>query len=165
MESKMKIKTKVIEDICCLSMILFAASCAKGFDDNERFSGGVTNAQLESPESITITTLTNSDGSESLKLSWPVVMGAGGYKVNAYNVNDPSNPVAQVTDSVVDGCTMAFVKQEDTNYLVTVQTVGNEKKTIRHLLQLQLYMKVKILPLMLIIQCSTSVKIKNRVLI
>lgn len=39
MESKMKIKTKVIEDICCLSMILFAASCAKGFDDNERFSG------------------------------------------------------------------------------------------------------------------------------
>ena len=127
MESKMKIKTKVIEDICCLSMILFAASCAKGFDDNERFSGGVTNAQLESPESITITTLTNSDGSESLKLSWPVVMGAGGYKVNAYNVNDPSNPVAQVTDSVVDGCTMAFVKQEDTNYLVTVQTVGNEK--------------------------------------
>ena len=114
MESKMKIKTKVIEDICCLSMILFAASCAKGFDDNERFSGGVTNAQLESPESITITTLTNSDGSESLKLSWPVVMGAGGYKVNAYNVNDPSNPVAQVTDSVVDGCTMAFVKQEDT---------------------------------------------------
>lgn len=43
----MKIKTKVIEDICCLSMILFAASCAKGFDDNERFSGGVTNAQLE----------------------------------------------------------------------------------------------------------------------
>ena len=30
-------------------MALFAVSCAQGFDDEETFSGGVTNSQVESP--------------------------------------------------------------------------------------------------------------------
>ena len=131
----MKIKTKVVGSIACLSMILFMGSCAgDGFDeetfsgdDNETFSGGVTNAQLESPENISFSTLTNADGSESLKLTWPVVMGAGGFKVNVYNMNDPVNPVAVIADSIVDGSSMVFPKLEDTNYQVTVQTMGNEK--------------------------------------
>ena len=86
----------------------------------------MTNAQLESPENISFSTLTNADGSESLKLTWPVVMGAGGFKVNVYNMNDPVNPVAVIADSIVDGSSMVFPKLEDTNYQVTVQTMGNE---------------------------------------
>lgn len=103
MKSKMKIKMKIAGKLWGLSAILLFVSCAKGFDDNETFSGGVTNAQLESPENISFSTLTNADGSESLKLTWPVVMGAGGFKVNVYNMNDPVNPVAVIADSIVDG--------------------------------------------------------------
>lgn len=78
------------------------------------FLEGVTNAQLESPEEINFATTTNADGSENLKLSWSVVMGAGGYKVNVHNMNDPVNPVAVVTDSIIDGSSMSFAKLEDT---------------------------------------------------
>jgi hypothetical protein len=126
MKSKMKIKKTVVGSFVCLSMIFSVGSCAGDGFDEETFSSGVTNTQLESPESISFSTLSNSDGSESLKLTWPVVLGAGGYNVNVYNVNDPGNPASVVKDSIVDGCTMAFVKQEDTNYLISVQTVGNE---------------------------------------
>ena len=49
MKSKMKIKMKIAGKLWGLSAILLFVSCAKGFDDNETFSGGVTNAQLESP--------------------------------------------------------------------------------------------------------------------
>lgn len=127
MNSKMKIKIKIVEKLCRLSMIFLVASCAKGVDDSETFSGGVTNAQLESPESISFSTLTNADGSEGLKLTWPVVMGAGGFKVNVYSMNDPANPTTVVTDSIVDGSSMVFPKMEDTNYRVSVQTMGNKK--------------------------------------
>ena len=127
MKSKMKIKMKIAGKLWGLSAILLFVSCAKGFDNNETFSGGVTNTQFESPENISFSTLTNADGSESLKLTWPVVMGAGGFKVNVYNMNDPVNPAAVVADSIVDGSSMVFPKLEDTNYQVTVQTMGNEK--------------------------------------
>lgn len=127
MKSRIKIKIKRAISLSCLLAIILVSSCAKGFDDKESFSGGVTNVQLESPEDISFATLTNPDGSESLKLTWPVVMGAGGYRVNVLNMNDPQNPLAVVTDSIVDGCSMTFIKLEDTNYHVSVQTVGNEK--------------------------------------
>lgn len=48
MKSKMKIKMKIAGKLWGLSAILLFVSCAKGFDDNETFSGGVTNTQLES---------------------------------------------------------------------------------------------------------------------
>lgn len=127
MKSKMKIKMKAVGGICCLSMVLFVGSCAgDGFDDKERFSGGVTNTQLESPEDIAFSTLNNSDGSESLKLTWPVIMGAGGYKVSVLNMNDPENPAKVVTDTIIDGSSMAFRKAEDTNYRISIQTLGNK---------------------------------------
>ncbi|WP_195532828.1 DUF4992 family lipoprotein [Bacteroides finegoldii] len=127
MKSKMKIKIKLVESLWLLAMALFIVSCAKGVDDSETFSGGVTNAQLESPEEINFATTTNADGSENLKLSWSVVMGAGGYKVNVHNMNDPVNPVAVVTDSIIDGSSMSFAKLEDTNYHISVLTLGNKK--------------------------------------
>ena len=42
MKSKMKIKMKIAGKLWGLSAILLFVSCAKGFDDNETFSGGVT---------------------------------------------------------------------------------------------------------------------------
>jgi hypothetical protein len=51
MKSKMmKIKTKVVGSIACLSMILFMGSCAGDGFDEETFSGGVTNTQLYNPQ-------------------------------------------------------------------------------------------------------------------
>ena len=41
---KMTLK-KLFGGIFAMSMALFAVSCAQGFDDEETFSGGVTNSQ------------------------------------------------------------------------------------------------------------------------
>ena len=124
----MKMNFKIVCGVCCLSAILLAASCADGIDDSERFSGGVTNAQLESPviDDAGFSTLLNPDGSESVKLTWPVVYGAGGFQCNVSIVDDPLNPIV-VVDSIVDGCSVAFPKQEDTKYEVSVKTLGNER--------------------------------------
>ncbi|WP_290091013.1 DUF4992 family lipoprotein, partial [uncultured Duncaniella sp.] len=70
---------KITKTLSASLMVLIMASCAQdGFDDKERFSGGVTNAQLESPQITpeSFSTLTNPDGSESVKVTWPVVMGS-----------------------------------------------------------------------------------------
>lgn len=125
----MKIKFRIVCSICCLSTILLAASCADGADDSERFSGGITNVQLESPkvDDSNFSTLVNPDGSESVKVTWPVVYGAGGYLCNVTIVDDPSNPVVVVKDSIIDGCSTTFTKLEDTKYEVSIKTLGNEK--------------------------------------
>lgn len=124
----MKSKFKNLGNLCCLLMFLFVVSCANGIDDNERFSGGVTNAQLESPEinENCFSTLANSDGSESVKVTWPLVYGAGGYLFSLSIVDDPSNPIVVVKDSIVDGCSVIFDKLEDTKYQVSVKTLGND---------------------------------------
>lgn len=128
MKSKMKIKMKAVGSICCLSMVLFVGSCAGDGFDKETFSGGVTNTQLSSPKigDSSFSSLTNSDGSEKVKVTWDVVYGAGGYLFNVNIVDDPSNPVEVIKDSLVDGCSVIFDKLEDTKYEVSVKTLGNE---------------------------------------
>ena len=132
MKSKMKIKMKIAGKLWGLSAILLFVSCAKGFDDNETFSGGVTNAQLESPviDDNSFSTLTNSDGTESVKITWPVVMGAGGYLLNVDLIEDPAdptvtteNPVVVMQDSVVDGSSVVFTKTEDATYKIKIKTL------------------------------------------
>lgn len=124
----MKMNFKIVCGIFCLSSILFIVSCADGIDDSEKFSGGVTNAQLESPtiDDTNFSTLLNSDGSESVKVTWPVVYGAGGFQCKVSIVDDPSNPIV-VLDSIVDGCSTVFTKIEDTKYELCIKTLGNEK--------------------------------------
>lgn len=65
------------------------------------------------------------DGSEALKLTWPVVRGAKGYLCNITLLDDPENPVKYVTDSLVDGCSFIFDRLEDAKYEIEVKTVGD----------------------------------------
>lgn len=111
-----------------LSAVL--VSCAvDGYDDNERFDIGVTGQQLSSPElaDSCFTSRVNSDGSESVIVTWKVVYGAGGYECKVYNIDDPSNPIELKKDTV-DSPTFIFPKAEDTNYEVYIRTLGNEAK-------------------------------------
>jgi len=104
-------------------------SCAQGYDV-EDYSGGVTNAQLESPDptKITVTTVTNAAGEQVFKIEWPVVYGAGGYEFTMYNVDDPDNPlVVGEANEIIDGCSVQRAKAEDTNYNIVIKTLGNEQ--------------------------------------
>ncbi len=113
----------------CLALFsLIAVSCAQdGFTD-ETFGSSVHNTTLVSPELTqkSFSTVTMSDGSEKVKVTWDVVDGAGGYDVTVHNVDDPENPVV-VFDDIVDGCTALFPKTDDTKYSVSVRTIGNVK--------------------------------------
>lgn len=109
------------------SLFLFG-SCAIG-EDSETWESSVRNAQLVSPEitEASFSTVTNLDGSEDVKLVWPVVPGAGGYAFSLSVVDDPENPEVLVTDSIIDGCSVTFKKREDTKYEVSIKALGNEK--------------------------------------
>ena len=123
-------RIKWLSSICYAPMMLaLVTSCAEGVDDNERFSAGVSNTQLESPEldPTNFKTQINSDGSESVEVTWPVVFGAGGYLANVQDVTNPANPVYIIKDSVIDGCRFSFPRLVDTKYEVSVSTLGNEK--------------------------------------
>lgn len=126
----MNYRIKWLSSICYVSMMLgLATSCAEGVDDNERFSAGVSNTQLEAPKLTdeNLKVQVNSDGSESVDVSWPVVLGAGGYLANVDIVNDPTNPISVIKDLRVDGCHFAFPREVDTKYEISVSTLGNEK--------------------------------------
>lgn len=108
---------------------MFLGSCAEGFDSKETFDSGVYGVALNSPE-ITASNFTkkaNSDGSESVQVSWKAVMGAGGYECIAYNVDDPENKIEVATDTV-DSPVFTFKCADDTNYEVAIITLGNAKK-------------------------------------
>ncbi len=104
----MNYRIKWLGSACCVTMMLGLASCAEGFDDNERFSqgAGVKNTQLEAPqlEEKNLKVQINSDGSESVDVSWPVIYGAGGYLANVSIVDNPEEPIKIVNDSTIDHC-------------------------------------------------------------
>jgi hypothetical protein len=104
---------------------LLAAGCADHYDGDETWSPQVKNATLTSPEAGKITITSSADGS-TMTIAWPVVYGAGGYAVELYNVNDPNSPVLVKTDTI-DGCSLRVDREEDTNYSLTIRTLGNQK--------------------------------------
>ncbi len=115
--------------ICTLALAgasaIFLTSCAKdGFDD-ESFDSGVSNTQLSAVSADNITITPSADG-KSQTISWPVVMGAGGYKVKLIDVANPDAPI--INDSIVDGCSVKASREEDVNYQLTILTMGNSKK-------------------------------------
>ncbi|MDO4758700.1 MAG: DUF4992 family lipoprotein [Rikenellaceae bacterium] len=115
---------KLFGGLCCAAMVLFAASCAQGVDD-ESWSAGVTNTQLEPPtiEDSCFDVISTSEG-EKVQFTWPVVFGANGYHVT---VVEESNPDTPIVDEQVDGQTIAFAMIEDTNYNITVKSMGNDR--------------------------------------
>lgn len=124
----MKKRTKVVGGITFLSVALFIGSCSQGFDVNESFSSGVSNAQLESPasEKIIFSKVPGSDTPQE-QVAWPVVHGAGGYLFTLYNMDDPANPVKLYTDTI-DGVSTIFQYDDDTNYKVELTTLGDAKQ-------------------------------------
>ena len=115
--------------LCVLALTgasaLFLASCAKdGFDD-ESFDSGVTNTQVASLSASDIKVTASADG-KSQTFTWPVVMGAGGYRVSLIDLGNPSEPI--INDSIVDGCSVTGKREEDVNYQLTILPLGNAKK-------------------------------------
>jgi len=103
---------------------LLTTSCAQdGYDDDERFDNGVNGQTLTSPSAESITITPSADG-KTQTISWPVVMGAGGYKVN---LADIGNSKTIINDSIVDGCSVTTSREEDTNYKLTILAMGNTK--------------------------------------
>lgn len=118
-----------ISGISCMAVTMLLASCAQdGFDDKERFQSTVTNSKMKSPDitAANLATVVNPDGTESVKVTWNVVPGAGGYLSNVAIVDDPANPVYLMKDSIIDGCSFVFDRQEDTYYEVSVKTLGEK---------------------------------------
>lgn len=108
---------------------LLLSSCAQdGFDEDERWSSSVKNTQLESPAVEYITIEASADGAQTI-ISWPVVEGAGGYICSVLDVSDAENPAAVdgIQDSLIDRCTIAVTRAEDTNYKFVITTAGNDK--------------------------------------
>jgi len=104
---------------------LMLASCAKDGYDDESFDAGVTNTQLASPSADDITITPSADG-KSQTITWPVVVGAGGYLVNLIDLSNPAEPI--INDSIVDGCSVTGSREEDVNYQLTILTLANDKK-------------------------------------
>ena len=123
----MYITKKFLMAAACVSLAWVATSCADGVE-LESYDSGVRNQQLSAPQlDASCFTTQNSTDATYTVMSWPVVYGAGGYLVNVDIVDDPSNPIAVVNDSIVDGCSLTFVQQEDTKYQISIQTMANEK--------------------------------------
>ena len=114
--------------LCVLALTgasaLFLASCAgDGFSDESFKSGnGVTNTKLTTPSVDDIKIEASTDGSKQT-ISWPVVYGASGYKAVLTNVT--SGEV--LVDSIIDNLSFATSRDEDTNYKLSLQVIGNSK--------------------------------------
>jgi hypothetical protein len=108
---------------------LVCASCSDGADCDETFQSSVHDAQLSSPttDQVSFKTITNSDGSESVQVTWDLINGAGGYECEVLNVDDPSNPTTVMEKTTVDGTSFTFKRAEDTNYQVSIRTLGNTR--------------------------------------
>lgn len=123
----MKNKIRVALSLICIGAALSVTSCIDGFKDEMTWSSGVANTQLESPAADKIVVTPSADGS-TLTVSWPIVMGAGGYSFSLYIVDDPAHPVLVGTENeIVDGTTAVRPMAEDTHYKVVIKTLGNDK--------------------------------------
>lgn len=109
--------------LVCASLLFTA--CADVYDGDEQFSSSVTNAQLQSPTEDAIQIEATPDGATQI-ISWPVVEGAGGYHLTLKDVTDPTKEVV-LADSIIDGCSLSIGRAEDTNYELSIQTLGNSR--------------------------------------
>lgn len=125
----LSLKSKTCSLLYLAALTLLVASCSEGFDADEIWQSDVSNTKLSSPvlDDGCFSTVVNADGSESIKVQWNVVKGAGGYEYSAFITDDPANPVL-VAEGSSDRNSFTFEKKEDTRYEVKVRTLGNEKQ-------------------------------------
>lgn len=110
-----------------LAALLVLSSCDRGYESDWTFSSGVENTTLESPEASTVVFTPSADGS-TVRITWPVVYGAGGYQFSLYIVDDPENPITVgLENEIIDGCVTSRPLLEDTKYLAVLKTLGNER--------------------------------------
>lgn len=104
---------------------LLWGSCAIGYDSPNGFDVGVSDTQMETPKQITFAI--SVDGTFA-KIGWPLVVGAKGYEVSIYNVDDPENPVIvdDYEKKVIDGCSITVPVTEDSKYKLELRALGNE---------------------------------------
>ena len=122
----MNVTLKLSAASASVMLALAISACADGVA-LEDYDAGVRNQQLRSPElnAQCFSTQNGTDATYTV-MTWPVVYGAGGYRVSVDIVDDPQHPVAVVADSLVDGCSLTFVQQEDTKYQIRIQSAANE---------------------------------------
>lgn len=112
--------------------VLALASCSQGFDNNELWTSSVSNSQLESPaeSDVTFSRVFNADGTQSVKVSWPVVYGASGYECIVNIVDNVENPQSTETvyNEIVDGTSFLFTRERDTYYQVSIRPLGNTER-------------------------------------
>lgn len=121
----MKKKMKLIGQGLFLLVSLFIVSCAGDGFTEESWSSDVKNQQLTSPSADDIKVDKNADGSRWV-ITWPLVKGAAGFKCTVQNVTNPDAVVTVVNDSIVDGCSLTFPREEDSNYTLNIQALGNK---------------------------------------
>lgn len=104
--------------------VLIWGGCAIGYDSPNGFDVGVRNQQMVTTDSLTFTV--SVDGTKAT-ITWPLVVGAKGYEVSFYNVDDPENPVVidNYEKSLVDGCNMTVPVAEDSKYRLEIRALGN----------------------------------------
>ncbi len=98
--------------------------------EEESWNGdSVRNTQLSAPsiDQNSFSTV-NVNAVNYTRLSWPVVMGASGYLVNIDIVDDPTQPISLVKDSLVDGVSILFDQIEDTKYEIRIKALGKKSK-------------------------------------
>ena len=66
-------------------------------------------------------------GTNNVKVNFTCGYGERGYRFSLYIVDDPTNPVVVVKDSIIDGSSVVCPYIEDTNYKAEIITLGNEK--------------------------------------
>lgn len=117
---------KLFAGIVMCSALFFLGSCAEGIGTEDPFASEVRNTQLVSPElgKSCFATVTMADGSENVRFTWPIVKGAGGYKVIVALVTSDGTETL-VEEENLDGLSVMFPKQEDSKYEVSVLALGN----------------------------------------
>lgn len=102
---------------------LFYASCAQDGFDEETFDSGVYNTSLKAPSLDDILITVSADGTQQT-ISWPVVYGAGGYKLIVNNKSDNE----LLADTLIDGTSFAVNRLEDCYYELSLEVLGNEER-------------------------------------
>ena len=105
--------------------LLLLAGCAEGYDEDSAFESSVKNSTLNAVSADDIVVTSSTDGA-TFTFTWPVVHGAGGYEVKLYNMSDPSQPLLLKADTV-DACKTTASREDDTNYMVTVRALKNDR--------------------------------------